>query len=30
MRAELVGMLVELGPFPKFSGLHCMQEKPLY
>ena len=27
-RAVLGGLLVELGPFAKFSGLHCMQENP--
>ena len=26
MRAVLVSLLVELKPFAKFSGVHCMQE----
>ena len=26
--AVLVGLLVELGSFAKFSGVHCMQENP--
>ena len=25
MEAVLVGLLVELDPFAKFSGVHCMQ-----
>ena len=28
MGAELVGLLVELDFFAKFSGVHCMQENP--
>ena len=28
MVAVLVGLLVELGSFSKFSGVHCMQENP--
>ena len=28
MRAVLVGLLVELGCYAKFSGVHCMQENP--
>ena len=28
MGAVLVALLVELGSFAKFSGLHCMQEDP--
>ena len=28
MGAVLIDMLVELDPFAKFSGLHCMQENP--
>ena len=28
MGAVLVGLLVELGSFAKFSGVHCMQDNP--
>ena len=28
MGAVLVGLLVELGSFATFSGMHCMQENP--
>ena len=28
MRAVLVGLFVDLGHFAKFSGVHCMLEKP--
>ena len=28
MGAVLVGLFMDLGPFAKFSGLHCMQENP--
>ena len=28
MEAVLVGLLVELGSFAKFLGVHCMQENP--
>ena len=28
MGAVLVGQLVELGSFAKFSGVYCMQENP--
>ena len=28
MGAVLVSLLVELGSFAKFSGVHCMQEIP--
>ena len=27
MGAVLVGLLVKLDPFAKFSGMHCKQEK---
>ena len=28
MRAVLVGLLAELGPFAKFLGVHCMHKNP--